>query len=303
MSLTIILCSRRHRDCGSFFLANRSALNLLFEATAQTILTLCQQYGFTPGIVSVLHTFGGNLNFHPHIHILLTEGGITDGHKWKQCHFFPEKLLKAKFKYFLLKYLRSWAKKKLLTFPDYVRNSWRKNFNTVDFFSVSRMLYQIVWYAWIGEKLDNADYTARYIGRYAQRPCLSETKITAYSFEKQTVSFIFKDKISKTFKSVTLSVDEFIGRLIRHIPEKHFRMVRYYGFYSTRVRTELLPIIKSALGIVKESFAFKPVKWRERIFNNFGYDPLLCPDCGELMILKRIIIPAKHGPPKVINIF
>jgi hypothetical protein len=303
MSITIISYSRRHQDCGSFFLANRAALNLLFEATAQTILTLCQQYGFTPGIVSVLHTFGGNLNFHPHIHILLTEGGITDDHKWKRCHFFPEKPLKAKFKYFLLKYLRSWAKKKLLIFPDYVRNSWRKNFNTLDFFSVSRMLYQIVWYAWIGEKLDNADYTARYIGRYAQRPCLSETKITAYSFEKQTVSFIFKDKITKTLKLVNLSVDDFIGQLIRHIPEKHFRMVRYYGFYSNRVRTELLPIIKSALGIAKESFAFKPVKWRERIFNNFGYDPLLCPDCGELMVLRQIFIPAKHGPPKVIDIF
>jgi hypothetical protein len=303
MSLTIISYSRRPRNCGYFFLANRPALNLLFEATAQTILTWCQEQGFTPGIVSVLHTFGGDLRFHPHIHILLTEGGITGKHAWQQCHFFPEKVLKTRFKYFLLKYLRSWAKQKLLTFPNYVTRSWRKNLNTVDFFSVSRMLYQVVWYAWIGEKLDNADYTARYIGRYAQRPCLSETKITTYSFEKQTVSFIFKDKISKTFKLVTLSVDEFIGRLIRHIPEKHFRMVRHYGFYSNRTRTELLPIIKSALSIVEESFTFKPIKWRERIFSNFGYDPLLCPDCGELMVLKQIVIPTKHGPPKAINIF
>jgi len=303
MSPTIISYFRHPRNCGFFFVANRPALNLLFEATAQSILEWCQKEGFTPGIVSVLHTFGGSLNFHPHIHILLTEGGITTANTWQQCHFFPEKVLKARFKYFLLKYLRSWAKKKLLTFPKYVTHSWRKNFNTMDFFSVSRMLYRVIWYVWIGEKLDNAGYTARYIGRYAQRPCLSETKITAYSFEKQTVSFIFKDKISKTFKLVTLSVDEFIGRLIRHIPEKHFRMVRYYGFYSNRVRTKLLPIIKSGLGIVKESFAFKPIKWRERIFNSFGCDPLICPECGELMVLKQIVIPTKHGPPKIINIF
>jgi hypothetical protein len=283
--------------------ANRPALDLLFEAAAQSILEWSREQGFVPGIVAVLHTFGGNLNFHPHIHILLTEGGVTNTNTWQQCHFFPEKSLKPRFRYFLLKYLRSWAKKKILTFPDYVRNSWRKNFNTMDFFSVSRMLYRVIWYVWIGEKLDNAGYTARYIGRYAQRPCLSETKITAYSFEKQTVSFIFKDKISKTFKLVTLSVDEFIGRLIRHIPEKHFRMVRYYGFYSNRVRTILLPIIKSALGIDKESFAFKPVKWRDRILNNFGYDPLICPGCGELMVLKQIVIPARVGPPKIINIF
>ncbi len=284
-------------------MANRPALNLLFEAAAQSILTWCRQEGFTPGIVAVLHTFGGDLKFHSHIHILLTEGGITDKGDWRQCHFFPEKVLKTRFKYFLLKYLRSWAKKKILTFPDYVRNSWRKNFNTVDFWSVSRMLYQIVWYAWIGEKLDNADYTARYIGRYAQRPCLSETKISAYSFEKQTVGFIFKDKITKTFKLVNLSADEFIGRLVRHIPEKHFRMVRYYGFCSNRVRTELLPTIKSAPGIAKESLALKPVKWRERMFNSFGCDPLICSACGELMVLKQIVIPARHGPPKIINIF
>lgn len=303
MSLTIILYSRRPRNCGFFFLANRSALNLLFEAAAHSILEWSRQQEFVPGIVAVLHTFGSDLRFHPHVHILLTEGGITDANIWKQCHFFPEKVLKARFKYFLVKWLRSWAKQKLLTFPKYVTHSWRKNFDTMDFFSVSRMLYRVIWYVWIGEKLDNAGYTARYIGRYAQRPCLSETKITAYSFEKQTVSFIFKDKISKTLKLVNLSVNEFIGRLIRHIPEKHFRMVRYYGFYSNRVRAKLLPIIKAALGIVKESLVFQPIKWRNRIFDSFGYDPLLCPECGELMVLKQIFIPAGNAPPKTINIF
>jgi len=303
MSLTIISYFRRHQNCGFFFLANRPALNLLFEAATQSILSWCRQQGFVPGIVAVMHTFGGDLRFHPHIHILLTEGGITDKHTWQQCHFFPEKVLKTRFKYFLLKYLRSWAKQKLLIFPKYVTHSWRKNFNTVDFFSVSRMLYQIIWYAWIGEKLDNADYTARYIGRYAQRPCLSETKISAYSFEKQNVGFIFKDKISKTFKLVDLSVDEFIGRLIRHIPEKHFRMVRHYGFYGNRVRAKMLPKIKSVLGIAEESFSFKPVMWRQRMFDSFGDDPLICPDCGQLMILRQIIIPARDGPRKVINVF
>ena len=144
MSLTIISYSRRHRNCGFFFLANRPALNLLFEATAQPILEWSRQQGFIPGIVAVLHTFGGDLRFHPHIHILLTEGGITDANTWQQCHFFPEKVLKAR---------------------------------------------------------------------------------------------------------------------------------------------------------------FRPIKWRERVLNNFGYDPLLCPECGELMVLKQIVIPTKHGPPKVINIF
>lgn len=67
-----------------------------------------------------------------------------------------------------------------------------------------------------------------YIGRYAKRPCLSETNIVYYSYEKQLVSFVYKDKITRTEKTETVSVDEFLKRLIRHIPEKNFRMIRHY---------------------------------------------------------------------------
>lgn len=278
-------------------------------------MSWCKKEGFTPGIVEALHTFGSTLEFHPHIHMLLSEGGLGDNANfdfsvWQERGFFPERVLKERFKYFLIKSLRGFAakkaKEKIFNIPNEIKNLWQRKTGWRDFFKVTQALYRIIWYVYIGEKLSNAHFTTRYIGRYAKRPCLSETKILYYSFEEQIVEIAYHDKITKTEKQITLSADEFIKRLIRHIPEKNFRMIRYYGIYANRVRTEitklLLPQITALFGIAK--ITYEPGKraetWRERIIESTGVDPLICPKCKIEMELISVTYPSRAGPLKTV---
>ena len=272
----------------------------------------CKEQGFVPGIVEVLHTFGSTLNFHPHIHMLLSEGGLGnddsfDFSVWQDCRFFPEKVLKTRFKYFLVKSLRNFVakktKEKIFNLPSELTDLWKKKTGFANFFKVTQELYKIIWYVYIGEKLSNAYFTTRYIGRYAKRPCLSETKILYYSSLEQKITIAYHDKISNTDTEMTLSVEEFMIRLIRHIPEKNFRMIRYYGIYANRVRTGicklLFPQIMALFGIAEWTFA--PVKtWREMITLSTGVDPLMCPNCKIEMERISISYPSRAGPLKTI---
>lgn len=281
-------------------------MSCLFTAVSQTILSWCKQQGFLPGLCIVLHTFGSELGFHPHLHVLLTLGGLSDDPKfdfsvWKNNSFFPEKLLKTEFKRLLLKSLRQRAKEKLLVFPSALKKIWQQKHKLSDFYRLSQKLWELVWYVHIGKKLDNAQFTTQYIGRYAKRPCLSETKIDYYSYEEQIITFTYQDKKTKTIKQLTLSVEEFIIRIIRHIPEKNFRMIRYYGLYASAVKNQLLPIllyqITVLFGIARLTFSpsEQPNNWRERITKLTGIDPLFCADCNEQMRLTEIGYRVRDG--------
>lgn len=309
MFLIIILFLVLHPNFGGFFAVNRKCLDFLFQSAVGSVMKCCERENFLPGICAVLHTFGSMLDFHPHIHILLTLGGSSendnfDFNVWKECSFFPEKILKTEFKRLLLKSLRHAAKEKLLVIPDCVKRIWRQKHKISNFYLLSIKLWEMIWYVYIGERLDNAQYTARYIGRYAKRPCLSETKIDCYDKEKQIVIFTYKDKISNADEQITLSVEEFIGRLIRHIPEKNFRLIRYYGLYASAVKNKLLPILICQISILfgvanlKFSPNQQPSNWRERIMRSTGNDPLICPDCKERMNLVEIVYRSRDGTLK-----
>jgi hypothetical protein len=256
-----------------------------------------------------MHTFGSILEFHPHLHVLLAEGGVgVDSDVWKDCQFFPHQVLKERFKYYLIKHLREYSKKKLLSIPNSVKQIWKKKLGVKDFFSVSIRLHKVIWYVYIGERLSSANFTVGYIGRYAKRPCLSETKIINYSFEKQIVSFVYKDKISRTIKKETVSVEEFISRIIRHIPDKNFRLIRHCGFYANCVKGKLMPMLRYQILLLFKTFEFifspkdQPGSWRERIKKSTGNDPLPCPRCKTEMELVEIGYYARDGTLRIINV-
>lgn len=288
------------------FAANRSCLHFLFKAAADAILSWCaDNANFTPGIVAVLHTFGAQLNFHPHIHVLVTEGGATgsispsnsDPLNWHDCRFFPHQALKARFRYNLILSLRLYAKAGNLLIPNSVKKSWSLASGVHSFFALSKKLYQVIWYVHIGEKLDNADFTTRYIGRYAKRPAISETSIIGYDPVAQTVSFRFKDKIEKIVKVSTVPVLTFIGNLVRHIPDKGFRMIRYYGIYATAVRGKLLTVLRTLTTALASALIFnpKPSSWQERLTLASGQDPLVCPHCQVALVLTEVVCRTRDG--------
>ena len=151
------------------------------------------------------------------------------------------------------------------------------------------MLYQrYIWYVHIGKKLDSLSFTVKYIGRYTKRPVLAETRISA--FDGNSVSFWFDDRKLHKKVFITLPVEEFIKRIIRHIPDKYFKQIRYFGVFANRVRAKLCGKIIDLLH--KEWVAHCDVlSWRQRLIRQNGRDPLACPNCNILMRFAFAVYP------------
>lgn len=276
-----------------FLLVNRKeGLDALFTASTKTLLQVFQEkYDCKPGIISVIHTFGADIKWNPHVHVIVTCGGLSsDKLSWIWSNFLPFKLLRKSWKYNILSSLRLWAKS---TLSDLLY----KKFNMfLDF------LYKKEWYLNVGKKLESLEFTIRYIGRYAKRPVLAETRLT--DFDGVNVSFSFKDKLTQKEKVLTLPVEEFIGKLIRHIHNKGHRMIRYSGIFASRVKTASLTLVHNLLSSAKQKLILSPLPittWRERIKLFTGIDPLQCPNCSKIMSLSSISVRLRDGSLKLIN--
>ena len=95
-------------------------------------------------------------------------------------------------------------------------------------------LYEKEWYVHVGKRLDSLEFTVKYIGRYAKRPVIAETRLK--SFNGESVEFSHRDKVLQREVTLHMPVAEFIGKVVRHIPEKHHRMIRYSGLFANRVK-------------------------------------------------------------------
>ncbi len=282
------------------FLENRKLLSLLHQSAGQAITDWAKTVHLLPGVVTVLHTFGSKLNFNCHIHALYSLGGVSlKTGQFKEYSFIPALSIKMRFKTILLSKLRKeFMLSKIYISPN-LKTIWRKKFNTDVFYEVQSKLWQKEWYLWVGEKLDNATHTVVYVGRYAKRPCLSETKINFYDKELAIVGFDYKDKLTKENQSLELSVDEFIGALVRHVPEKGFNMIRYYGMYSNVLKFKILKILAERLiylyGQVYLLFEPNILSWRQRVKDSAGCDPLFCQKCKKDMMLIEIAYRIRDG--------
>lgn len=136
-------------------------------------------------------------------------------------------------------------------------------------------------------------HVTRYVGRYAKRPAMAESRIKEYNGE--TVVFEYMDKVEGVHQTERLPVYVFLGRLIRHIHEKHFRVIRYAGLYSTRTKRRDCTIARTLLGHTQKRVRPKTL-WRERRMRECGIDPLECRYCGAVMVLQEIIYRARDGP-------
>ena len=267
------------------------------------------QHGMRMGIVTVIHTFGADIKWHPHLHLLVTEGGLSlDGERWIRPYnlgwLMSHAGLKKMWKYHVVKAFREAHRNGELRFQ--ASASFLKQYPR--FSSFLGKLWQLTWYAHIGACLLDPSATLRYIGRYTKRAVLAEYRITHY--DGKTIRFAFKDYAAggkTSFK--TLPVLAFIRRLVRHIPDKHFNMVRYSGLFATRWRSRYLTQARRALGqqerpseisTAETEPAERPVSlgtWRERRQAETGTDPLQCSRCARSMVLREVAF----GPHKRIE--
>jgi len=258
-------------------------LNLLFKAVRDSIISWTKEYGkYIPGIYIVLHTFGSDLKFNPHFHVLITAGGASlDYKRWifaPKNFLMPEKGLKKRWKFNVTKSLINANNKNELIMPFLPKKKEYINLK-----GVISVISKLCWYIFIGTKLNEAGVAVKYIGRYTKRPVISETRLLKVS--ERWITFRYKDYadgskiISKTMGTFT-----FITYLTQHIPDKHFRVVRGYGIFSNRIRKKVIPKL---LKYLKKKNRIKKYyeTYRDRIFKLTNKDPLYCNKCNVEMEL------------------
>ncbi|HLB72258.1 MAG: transposase [Candidatus Methanoperedens sp.] len=219
------------------------------------------------GMIQVLQTYGADMKYDPHIHSIVTEGGFESKKNWIHVDFIKYEGWRKKWQYELLTRLKKELPRstETNTFIDRHFKNYPKGF--------------VVYGKRRFEKREGWNM-ARYIGRYVKHPPIAESRITRY--DGKQVTFWYEDTKTKQRITVTMDKFEFVHRLLSHVPEKNFKVVRYIGLYSRRGykhrQTEFSD--EEAVLIIRS--------WRDEIKRIFQYDPLLCPKCNTEMELVEI---------------
>jgi hypothetical protein len=121
----------------------------------------------------------------------------------------------------------------------------------------------------------------QYIGRYLGRPVIATKRIDRYNKDADTVTFHYNRHEDNKYIERTLPAIEFIKLLMQHIPEKNFKMIRYYGIYSRH--REIDKNLRRQRTSEQRRIFTSFTRWRESILLSFGYDPLQCPKCNSQM--------------------
>lgn len=283
MSFKIINVQHRHcvftidSELRHFFLEDRSLLSVLFKAVQSVIIRMFhkinQKEMFTPGFILVLHTFGRDLKWNPHIHCLLSEGGIGNSGFWRAITHFNYTYLRNAFRTALLNLMEERLG------PSFKPVKARCYVEHKDGF-----------YVYAKPNKCNPKIVTKYIGRYLGRPVIATSRIDNYDGE--TVTFHYNRHADNKLIVETIPAMEFIARLIQHIPEKHFKQIRYYGLYARHRDTDKK--IHLALAKEKRKIFLSFNRWRDRILASFGYDPLKCPCCGQSMLFLDLYYNHQH---------
>lgn len=231
----------------SMVMGNRRLLfNLLFESSTYTIRKLgmdAKYLGGTPGIVSILHTNGQDLTFHPHVHCIVTGGGLSSEGKWqaerrKLGNFlFPRRAMEKIFKGYFLEKLQQYYQQKLLKIED--GNIFHELIQKVSFKK---------WNVYAKAPFGGPQQIMEYLGRYAHKVAISTHRIKVITDD--SITFSCKDYQDKhKQKLMTLSHEEFLRRFEQHILPKGFVKIRHSGFLSHQHKGERLKLICEQLQI------------------------------------------------------
>lgn len=266
----------------SFFQKDRSLLDILFKAASNTILSWFKDKNkaehFVPGIIATLHTFGRDLKWNTHIHMLVTEGAMGNITEWKSCDFFSFDMLRKRFMTTLLsmlsKVIFSQKFKKL-------KNDLYKRYDNGFYVHAPK------------SQFSNVQGAIKYITRYTNRPAMAESRIINYDPNIPSVTYYYDRHEDGKRVTETVHPFELIKKLIIHIPEKGFNMTRYYGIYAMKKQKS------RHLKRIKEKLT-KPLKWADKLFKFFNKNPLIC-SCGNKLKYQYFVESSSHKFFQLLN--
>ena len=235
----------------------KESYDALFDAASASLLKLCsdkKHLGATPGFTAVLHTWGQTMQFHPHLHAVVTAGGLADNglrfvDKSGSDYLLPVKALAKLFRGIFIDIL---DKKGLLS-PGMKQQLYAKDFS-----------------CHLEAPMERADNAVMYLSRYTHRVCISDKRIVSYDRETKTVTFSYKDnKDAGRQKTMTLSALEFMRRFFLHILPKRFMKIRHYGILANHKKFGRIAQCKRLIHA-----PMTPLK-------KFGRQKRDCPACGK----------------------
>lgn len=237
------------------------------------------------GSIVVPQTAGRSGEWNPHLHIIMTSGGLTKGknRRWRELKYIPFEILHKKWQYYLFAMVKEHVGTEDV--KRHIDRLWRKYPNG------------LVAYLEKGEVPEGGKGLARYLAKYVVSPPIAVSRLIDY--DGKQVQYWWRDHRSHKRKEARIEVMRFIGRMVQHILPKGFQRIRYYGLHATckakKVKEFLAQLLVGLTQVIEGTYrVIAERKYRDRIKEAFGIDPLRCPRCGTEMQLEKIYHP-KYG--------
>jgi hypothetical protein len=236
---------------------HRELLKVLMDAAIKAVndtLSYCLKKDVMAGVIVVLHPFSKDLSFKPHIHILVTEGGFDN-----YCRFIAKRYIPAR------AMRRTWQYQVLTRFKQVLPHT----LGYAAFIDKMFKEYPEGFYVYLPKKsrIASKRMIGEYVARYVRHPAIANTRICGY--DGKTVTFWYNDN-DGVKHIVAMDVFEFIGALIQHIPDRQFKMIRYYGAYARKWKSSFAFYLQ---GSITQS--------KLNVFS--GNREVMCPVCGHVM--------------------
>ena len=275
---------------------------ILFDAASKTLLQIAQDpkhLGAQLGITAVLHTWGQNLLLHPHLHCVVTGGGLSpDGTRWvaaRERYFLPVKALGKLFRGKFLAALHHARNDGELE----LEGSSAELADPIAWNAFKDRLYRKDWVVYAKPPFGGPEHVFRYLGRYTHRVAISNHRIVDVNDGK--ITFTVKDYAdgSKS-KQMTLGAVEFLRRFLLHLLPGRFVRIRHYGLCAARnVNTKLATAHRL---LDPQQSPPKPdppdssepparMPWWERFAEHTGIDVMACPCCGGRLFRRQALTP------------
>jgi hypothetical protein len=295
-------------ELSALALANPAALyDLLMRSAAATLRDVAanpERLGAIPGVLMVLHTWGQNLHHHPHVHCVVTGGGLSCDRagtidlspSWRACRpgfFLPVRVLSRVFRGKFLAALRSLLDAGKLFLPTrltalaepHARAAWWAS------------LYAKDWVVYAKRPFGGPAQVLKYLARYTHRVAISNSRLL--ELRNGRVTFRYKDYADDhRHKTMTLEADEFLRRFVQHVLPSGFVKVRHYGLLANRHRAARLAVSRRLL-LAANVAAILPDGANAPDAQAVPIEPAqarCCPACGGTRLLYRELAPAPATP-------
>lgn len=272
--------------------------SILFRAAAQTLLTIAadpRHLGAHIGFFAILHTWGQNLLYHPHLHCVVPGGGLSPDHqRWIGCRpgfFLPVRVLSRLFRRLFLQSLQKAFDAGRLSF-----------FSTLEhlrdpqaFAAYLAPLRSTEWVVYAKPPFGGPPQVLEYLGRYTHRVAISNQRLV--SLQDDQVTFRWKDyRHHGQPRQMSVSAAEFIRRFLLHTLPAGLQRIRHFGFLANTHRRTQLALCRALLTAPAPDLLPVPPDYRDQLLTLSGVDMRYCPDCGAP--LQRRALPGYRWPAR-----